>query len=254
MIYSANITIPALCPIQFREPAETVLYPMSQYYAGKFNASTDFMFLINSTLFADSALLTLAVVNTAGKVIKTYSITKYTLSTGNYYAKCAIALSDFNSHELITFKLYSGSTLLATSVLYESKPRYVKHLAKIEYTNSENDWNTVFGNFAIYVEAGFHPNDFKAEGMKEDFQDQEITNQVIYSQPYETETLSIGGHQGIPNWLYLKINAILLCDGVKVNGETYSQAQGAKLEKIDQTYDGLGRYKIELQKENTYAQ
>ena len=254
MIYSSQIVIPPLCPIQFSEPKEVEFYPYQKHYVGKLNVASDFMIMIDSVLYASANAITMIAFNVKTlRTIKTYTLTKHELSTGIYYAKCSLSGLTSTNQEIIMFSINIDDEVLADS-LYYVIPKYTKNLKTIGYSNSENDWNTVFGDFRIDVECGFNPNDLRAKGMKEDYQEQDMMNKVIYSQPYSTEILSIGGNQGIPNWLYEKLNAIFMCDEITINGESYSVAQGADLEKIDQTYDGLARYKIELQKENNYAQ
>jgi len=258
-ILSTDITIPVLCPIQFAEPADTEFYPYQQHYVGKLNTDTDFMMLIPPAWGADGTAIYLKAYNVKGALVTSYTLTKAT-NGAFHYAHTEIIISDFNDAQIVQFNLLRGSTSLATSVYYETFPKYTKHLKRIAFTNSANDWNVVFTGrtFRVTIECGFNPNDYAAKSSKQDFQDQSWTNQTIYAQPYDTEVLSIGGNQGIPNWLYKKLNAILMCDTISIlDGASYINyelAQGAELEKIDQTYDGLARYKVELQRTNTFAQ
>lgn len=254
MIYSSDINIPILSPIQFQGATSTKIYPLQEKYIGKISSETEFTVLITEEQYNSVDEFVLKVVNHNGVSRANYEMQKMTLSTGFYYAKCAIDAPAFPVADVIQFGLFFGTTLMADSVWYEANPRAEKHYRTIRYTNSVNDWGTIFGDFAILVEAGFNPNDMAFKGVKEDFQDQNAVNTMVYSQPYYTETLSIGGTIGIPNWLAAKLNAIFMCDSILLNGRLYEPAKGASLEKIDQTYDGLARYKIELQRRSAYSQ
>ena len=253
MIHSSDIVIPILCPLQFSSPSELEFYPYQQLYVGKLAAPTEMMVLISGALNSGGDI-TLRAFNIYGALRKTYLFEKQVLSSGQYYAKGYLTPADFNTGEILTFKLFGGDTLLADSVYYEANPRYTKDLKTITFSNSINDWNTVFGVFSITVECGFNPNDFKAKGAKEDFQDQNYLNEIVFSQPYATEVLTVGGTQGIPNWLYEKINGILMCSSIDIVGVNYEVAAGATFDKIDQTYAGLARYGIELQKSDNFVQ
>lgn len=256
MIYDRNrVTIPTLCPIQFAEPTDSSYYPYQDSYIGKLNVDSTIMFLITQGDYVAQDECTLLMFNAkTKKLISITYMTKVQLSASYHYVTATLD-GTLAANTLVYFEIqYAGDDSIARSLIYEAKPKYTKHLKTIGYTHSENDWNTVFGNYAISVECGFNPNDFKATADTENYQDQNVVNNIIYGQPYSTEILSIGGNQGIPNWMYEKLNAIFMCDTITIAGVAYTVANGASLEKIDQTYDGLARYKIELQKTNTFSQ
>lgn len=254
MILSNDIALPILCPIQFREPVSVDLYPYQRQYVGKIAHDTYLMFGINAAMLEDDVVIEFKAYSDRGIYLKSYDVTKHSLSEDYAYADCTILAADFSTRQKVMFKILVNGDVMAQSLIYEMKPSYTKHLSLIEYTNSENDFGTVFGTFRLFVEAGFNPNDFKAKGDREDYQDQNMINRVIYSQPYCIETFSIGGSQGIPNWLYEKLNSVFMCDSIKINGVSYEVAKGSDMEKMDNTYDGLGRYQIELQKNTEYLQ
>jgi hypothetical protein len=160
----------------------------------------------------------------------------------------------------IQFELYHGSTKIADSVVYERNPSYTSDLKTISFSSSVNDFGVIFNNstydptFKLYVECGFIPNGFKTKSNKEDFTDQNMDNSVIFAMPYETETLTLGDSLGIPNWLVRKLNYVFMLENILIDAVKYVPTPEANIELVENTYNGLGIYSIELQKTNTFFQ
>ena len=86
----------------------------------------------------------------------------------------------------------------------------------------------------------------------EDFNGQDMLNNIVDARPTAIEPLTIGDNLGIPNWLALKMNAITVLSDFKIDGESFVRAAGEKFEKVDST-EGLQVWRVNLQsKENNY--
>ena len=255
MILSSEITIPVLCPINFSEAKETYFYPEQEMFVGKIRTRQHIQFLIPETMHEQTDKLYVKCRHIKGWITNTYEMTTYEQGSNYWYADVTANMhSDLPSNWVGYIELYFGNELLAQSTLYEraSGGEYWK---TIEYTNSKNDWNTIFNSsFLLSVPIGFNPTNYSAKRKVENYQDQDIQNISIYSQPYDTEIATIGAPHGVPNWMYRKLNAIFACDTIKYNSKEYKVAEGANLEKKDKTYEGLHILEIELQPLNNYAQ
>lgn len=106
--------------------------------------------------------------------------------------------------------------------------------------------------YNICVECGFIPSDFETKDNVEDFNGQDMLNNIVDARPTAIEPLTVGDNFGIPNWLALKIDAITILSDFKIDGESFVRASGEKFEKVDST-EGLQVWRINLQsKENNY--
>jgi len=81
------------------------------------------------------------------------------------------------------------------------------------------------------------------------YTDQPNNNTMLSYQPYDVFKLFIGGPEGIPNYLQKKINAIVGCDDLRINGEYFCIAEGAKWEKAEQPDYPFRGWTIELRQQ-----
>ena len=280
MIYDrTNIQISELCPLQFTEPRSTDFYPAANEYCGKISGSSDLVVqvLISETLYVNDYNY-IRVFDINGNIKLTVPFSVSLLSAGYYYANATITKSQLNTlgRDFIGyFDIYDAEieNVLADSVWYTINPTFQNDLQEIEYTHEENDYNTVFKHgantykFKIWVEGGFIPKDERDEQEVEDFIQQDMVNETVYGDEYVVEPFTLGDNiSGVPNWLRKKFSRISLLDSVKIKqmvnfGETntnekveYKRVSGAKLEKIEDTKNGLATYKIDLQTLNNYLQ
>ena len=119
----------------------------------------------------------------------------------------------------------------------------------------------VFGNsftatneFEISVECGTIPKDVREEQEIEDYIQQDMINETVYGEVYQVLPFTFGTSKGIPYWLASKINRASLCDSFKINDEKLVRVVGSKMEKVDDTENGLGVYRIDFQQEINYLQ
>lgn len=253
MIYSTEITIPVLCPINFSENVETYYYPHQDKFTPVMLENTRVMAIISAGVYSGGNVYLNMVDAETDILISETVMTKAALGSTYKYVS---ADTNFNTAHRYVYFTIGQSTILAKSSVYELNPKDTNLFKTLHYNNAKNDWNQVFTatDLKMYIPCGFNPTNYTSKRRVENYQDQDIQNINIYAQPYETEMLTIGTPTGLPNWMYRKLNAVFACDTIKINGAQYRVAEGAELEKKMQTYDGLNILEIELQPINNYAQ
>ena len=252
MIFSEDIFVPILCPIQFIEPRETFFY-RKQKYLGKIISDIYFQIFISNNLF-NAGDITLRVNNArTRKTIRTITGTKVVLLTDEFFYVEFNVEKGLNT-EYVYFELVIEEVVIADSISYEINPLYDKNLKILSYSHFENDYNSVFTTdgstfkiFKIAVECGFIPNDFKSITTREDNEQQDMMNNVIDARPSVIEPITFGAGLGIPNWLAHKINCIFLLSDLHIEEEVIVRAAGAELELSERTHNGLGIYKLDIQ-------
>lgn len=266
MIHSPNsVQIAELCPIQFTEPREYDIYNMQQEYVGKIkNFGFDLQILISKALYDNLEYIDVQLVDEADNMIAQKNMTMIELLAGVYYYATVNLDSAFFAgidNALCRFKIFDDSSeVLADSIWYLINPDYDADLKKVQYSNLDNNWNTVFVDgattydFWLDVECGAIPKDSRDEQETEDFLEQDLVNDTVYGDEYEVVPFTFGSSMGIPNWLRKKISRATLCDTFKIDGLEYKRTQGAKMEKIEDTENGLATYKMDLQTPNNYLQ
>lgn len=100
-----------------------------------------------------------------------------------------------------------------------------------EYKNSVNDFNVIFSNDFVFK--------FRIEGTIQDFtpsSDDEIYNDqwhnptILFSHPYRKFNLYIGNAGGVPDWAADKVNRIMSCDLVAIDGYFFNKEEGSTWE------------------------
>jgi hypothetical protein len=257
MIDRDNIQIAELCPIQFADAEETRYYKQQLEYTPKVMQGVKIQCLISEDLMNDDDMQ-LEVKDENGRIlVDSFHCDWSELSEGIYYCNMEIDSERFSEipNTCGYFYIKNGDTILAKSVLYEFNPTYTEDLKFISYTHSENDYSVIFDEpFTIWVECGFKPQDTDDNQDVEEFMEQNLTNELVYADEYEVNVLTIGGGKGIPHWLKKKISRASLLDTFMINNVEYKRIQGSKMEKIEDTREGLATYRLSLQKTINYLQ
>lgn len=147
--------------------------------------------------------------------------------------ECTIDITDVNlvPEGIYYIKVSVGSPI---TVLI-SEPIHIKskHIGTMlfEYQNTSNAFDVIFQNneqFSLRVEAallGFQP------GSNEVVYEDEPANLLTLSAyAFRTWKLKIGAAKGVPDWVADKINRILCCDTVMIDGKYFTKNDGSKLE------------------------
>lgn len=101
-----------------------------------------------------------------------------------------------------------------------------------EFTNSRFYCDTIFEN-------GFSPRvrtygrlKPKAPASRDNvYEDQVLNMTMLNSKPYRLWELQLSAASGIPPWFIHKLNWVLGCDDLKIDGRAYTKNEGAKLEE-----------------------
>jgi hypothetical protein len=125
----------------------------------------------------------------------------------------------------------------------------------IEYSHSQNKDGLIFETGKkLELRVGGHIF-FKEPASKDtSYEDQSFDTTNLDSVPYRIYELYVGGSTGIPPYLIDKINRILGCNSVKIEGIYFAKPEGAKLEAIVADDYTLKGWTVDLQEsENQYS-
>lgn len=125
----------------------------------------------------------------------------------------------------------------------------------LEYRNSYNKdfmpFQQMNGRLSLRVEGLVF--DMQPKLQSTSFQDQNFNTSLLSAQAYRGWTFFIGGNgEAVPEYVIDKINHILSCDELFIDGKRYSLADGASIEKIESN-DSLFYAKVELVEYNNHA-
>jgi len=257
MIYEKDhIFFPDLSPIYFGEDFDLEFYPYQKEYIPKLVSDTKFIAFFSADVVAADDLK-FKIYSCEDVEMYSADVTITNLSDTYYYAiwtllpQTVITEQDFVGY--MTFESDTMAVTFARSVYYMFNPSYTGDIKKLSYTNDDNDFNMIFvegettHEYVIDVECGFIPKDIRNEQLVEEFVSQDLVNNVIYGDEYTVYPLTIGDSLGVPSWLASLISKATLCDTFEVNDKGYERVEGAKIEKVEDTYNGLAVYKLDLQ-------
>lgn len=103
------------------------------------------------------------------------------------------------------------------------------------YRNSENNFSVVFDTeiiFTIRVEGDIQ--NFTPRFDDEIYNDQKRNASKLSSIPFREFTLFIGAAQGLPDWMTDKINRVMSCDMIQIDGDWFEKMPDAEWEVIRQ--------------------
>ena len=107
-----------------------------------------------------------------------------------------------------------------------------------EYTNSINDYDTIFNNngtpitFQFRLDGGFNSDSDKyvTETTYNRNKRQELQKQ--YDMPWVKHTLTLGDNNGVPAWVAEKINSIMALDTVTIDEISYIRSEDNVPEQV----------------------
>lgn len=157
--------------------------------------------------------------------IAPFSFLPITYPEGFYYIKVKANYSDSDHEEFI------------------SEPIWVRNKHKdtilVKYRNDTNDYDVLF-ELQLQIPLVFSlrlPSDFMTltpSGEDVVFSDQDENLRKLYGNPFRIFNLTIGGGRtgkGIPEYLVDKINRLLRCDRILIEGKRYTKHEGAELDQ-----------------------
>jgi hypothetical protein len=162
-----------------------------------------------------------------------YSVTikLYDMAEGNYFLQC---------------RYYEGVNYY--NVIHEpiSVKQIHENTVRIDYYNSYNDQSVIYPTSAYIPQIrvdGF-VKILPPEAEFETYTDQPLDKELVSGIASRTYELFLNN---IPDYLADKINRIMLCDIVTIDGFKYTREQGAKLEQISgDDKSALSNYKLKL--------
>lgn len=116
--------------------------------------------------------------------------------------------------------------------------------------------NSSFFNEVIF-ETGFIPEIrlngrlfYKSPASKDTvYEDQELNETIVESKSYDLYELQLSDELGIPDWMIRKLNMILGCDELIIDGRYFTKSEGSKLEQTEQEGYPMRGWKIELREQ-----
>lgn len=101
-----------------------------------------------------------------------------------------------------------------------------------EYTNSQNDFSSIFDTGTIFnLRTQGSINLYKPEFNNVIYNDINENITKLYGDPYRSFTLFVAYNYGVADWMVDKVNRIMACDQIKIDGIYYDMADGAKWEE-----------------------
>jgi hypothetical protein len=91
---------------------------------------------------------------------------------------------------------------------------------------------------------------YKAPASKDViYEDQVLNETIVDSKSYDLWELQLSDERGIPDWLIRKLNGILGCDDLVIDGRNFTKSEGAKLEETNIDDYPMRGWKIELREQ-----
>lgn len=91
---------------------------------------------------------------------------------------------------------------------------------------------------------------YKAPGSKDVvYEDQVLNETIVDSKIFDLWELQLSDERGIPDWMIRKLNGILSCDTLVIDGRLFAKSDGAKLEESAQENYPMRGWKIELREQ-----
>lgn len=119
------------------------------------------------------------------------------------------------------------------------------------YRNSENNFSVVFDTdiiFTLRVEGDIQ--NFTPRFDDEIYNDQKRNASKLSSIPFRVWTLFIGSAQGLPDWLTDKVNRVMSCDMIEIDGDYFEKVPEAEWEVIRQEDYPFSGLQIEIMPTN----
>lgn len=166
---------------------------------------------------------------------------------GHFIYETSLELSAFMSGEYY-FEIEAGSpvalTLISELIIFSE---LIENSLLLQYRHRRFYGDVVF-------ETGFYPSmripgsiRYKSPSSRDtSFEDQPANLTMIKSIPFRVCELSVGSSEGVPNWMIDKINHILGCDDIKIDGIQYTKSDGAKFEEFSEADYPMRGWRIEL--------
>jgi hypothetical protein len=267
----SRITIPYLNPVKFHKltPDETAkyltrhmddwnfsntvpAYQIKQHYYQPFQTSDSLELQLESSFTAHTA----KIVDGCGVTVQTLTMVQGAESAsepGLFIYEISQSLAAIEPGKYyITINCNDELVLVSEPIEIKEVHEYS---IVIEYSHTQNKDGLIFETGkTLELRVGGHII-FKEPASKDtSYEDQSYDTTTLDSVPYRIWELYVGGSTGIPPYLIDKINRILGCNSLKVEGIYFAKPEGAKLEAIVADDYTLRGWTVDLQEaENQYS-
>lgn len=115
-----------------------------------------------------------------------------------------------------------------------------------EYKNSYNFINAFFDgwNPSIRIEAFW--SRITPSSTLEDYQNEEGSFEILSGQPTYTRKLFLGSAYGLPDWMLIKLNQLLLVNVLFIDGQQFTRNADSKLQAHEQEGNPLSYFDIDM--------
>lgn len=123
----------------------------------------------------------------------------------------------------------------------------IENTLLFEYNNTSFYGNVLFETgivFSLRTEGTIGKMSPKAKDAI--YEDQTLNQTILSSRPFRLFKVGIGGSEGCPDWMADKINWILGCNNVAIDGKYFTKSEGAVLEPKEEENYPMAGYSIDL--------
>lgn len=184
-----------------------------------------------------------------GNVIDTFDLTLLNnalIQAPYFLQQVDIPLADYPEGNYV-FTLYSEGVPLAytewCNIETNQPGTYL-----IEYSNSYDKLNGYFETWSPMIRVEGLMTPWKPDSDFVDYEDEQKDIELLHAVPSAVRTFIIGNPVGIPDWMALKINEILLLNRVYIDNIRYTRTSDSKMEESTTQGYTMSYYKTTLRK------
>jgi hypothetical protein len=119
----------------------------------------------------------------------------------------------------------------------------------LEYTHNRNHYDIAFETgiqFRFRIPGGL--SEYTPGNNRVVYIDQPNNIVQLSGKAFATQKLYIGGPLGVPDWVAEKVNAILLCSSITIDGKPYVAVEGAKLDATREPGYPMAGWNVEVRR------
>jgi len=141
--------------------------------------------------------------------------------------------------------------VVAGTINYISEPIEIKNVWEnsllLEYSHYRFYGDVIFETgFTSALRVLGSLKHFQPASKDTTYEDQSLNQTLLHSVPYRVWPLVIGSAIGIPDYLMDKINLILGCSNLQIDGRYYTKAEGSRMEPTGVEFYPMRGYRIDM--------
>jgi hypothetical protein len=167
---------------------------------------------------------------------------------GEYIYENDYDISGAELEKRYRFLLTFGSPVQKT---FKSEPfilsENIENTLYLQYSHYKFRGDVIFETGIVFYKRIRGSLKYNDPNSKDTFwEDQELNQEILDSKPYDTWDLYLSDEYGIPPYFIKRLNWILGCSELLIDGRYYAKADGSKLEKSEQENYPMTGYKITM--------